>query len=106
MPTRRISASRTARTCPNDFAHDRRIHPGQRTLVTTYLPGDELVRDFGVPTFTRVRVCLFCTASTLRQTERIGTTRFIRGVTAADLDTAGLTPADPAPVDTAHVRVG
>jgi hypothetical protein len=102
MPARRISAARTARTCPNEFAHDGRIHPGQRTLVTTYFPSDEHVRDFGVAPFTRVRVCLHCTSSKLRETERTGTTRFIHGVLDADLDAAGLTPAR---ADTAHVKV-
>ena len=102
MPTRRISASRTARTCPNEFAHDARIHPGQRTLVTPYLPSDEHVRHFGVAPFTRVRVCLFCTAAVLRETERTGTTHFVHGLTAADLDAAGL----PSPrEETAHVKV-
>ena len=90
MPSVRISASRRGGTCGVEYAHDTRIQPGRRTIVTMFFPGDEHVRDFGVAPFSRHRVCLTCTASKLRELNRIGILHTVRGLTVDDLITAGI----------------
>lgn len=90
MPSYRISASRAGGTCLNEFFHPVTIAPGDRTLVTTHFPGEEAVRDFGVPALSRYRVCLFCTASKLGEFARTGQLHFIHGLTSADLERAGV----------------
>lgn len=95
MPAYRISASRNGGWCTAEFAHDMNIRVGQRTLVTTYFPSDENVRHFGVPPLSRHRSCLFCTASKLREFDRIGLLGIVSGLTVSDLVAAGLvTEAD------------
>ena len=90
MPAYAISASRHGGTCTAELAHDIRIQPGQRTIVTTFFPSDEHVRYFGVQPLSRHRSCLFCTASKLREFDRIGLLGSVTGLTVADLVTAGL----------------
>lgn len=60
-----MSATRHVRTrrggvCDREFAHPSTIRPGDIVAVTTYYPGDEFTRDFGVPPFTRTRACQWC----------------------------------------------
>lgn len=90
MPSIRISASRRGGTCGIEYAHDIRIQPGHRTIVTTYYPGDEQVRDFGVAPFSRHRACLTCTASKLSELNHIGALHTVRGLTVDDLIAAGV----------------
>lgn len=94
MPSLQISASRRGGTCSVEYAHEVRIQPGQRTIVTTFFPSDEHVRDFGVAPFSRHRVCLTCTASKLRELHRTGAMRTVRGLTLDDLIAAGLVTQD------------
>ena len=93
MPAYRITASRHGATCAAEYAHDVRIHPGQRTLVTTYFPSDEHVRYFGVPPLSAHRSCLTCTAQKLREFERIGRLEAVAGLTAQVLIDCGM-PAE------------
>ena len=90
MPAFAISASRNGGTCTAEFFHDINIRPGQRTITTTFFPSDEHVRDFGVQPLSRHRSCLFCTASKLREFDRIGLLGSISGLTVADLVAAGI----------------
>lgn len=60
MPSRKIVRARKAGSCSNDFAHPSAIRPGDRVMVITYFPSDELVRGFGVEPFTRARRCTWC----------------------------------------------
>ena len=57
MPSRKLVHTRKSGWCNQEFAHPGEIQPGDRVLVTTYFPGDEHVRDFGVLPFTRTRMC-------------------------------------------------
>lgn len=90
MPAVRISATRTEGTCTAGYAHDIRIRPGQRTIVTTYFASDEHVRDFGVQPLTRHRVCMTCTASKIRELSRTGALSTLAGLRPKDLADAGL----------------
>lgn len=62
MPSRKIVRARKAGRCSSDFAHPGIIRPGDRVMVITYFPSDELVRGFGVAPFTRSRRCTWCIA--------------------------------------------
>lgn len=90
MPSYRISASRAGGHCRAGYAHDLTIRPQQRTLVTTYFPGDEHVRDFGVAGLSRHRSCMTCTASKLREMLRTGVLHIIHGLKPQDLVDAGI----------------
>jgi hypothetical protein len=60
MSHTKIVHTRKPGWCSSEFAHPGQINFGDRILVITYFPGDEEVRDFGVPAFSRVRVCSWC----------------------------------------------
>lgn len=60
MPSRRIVRARKGGRCSSDFAHASTIRPGDRVMVITYFPSDEIVRGFGMPPFTRARRCTWC----------------------------------------------
>lgn len=96
MPSLRISASRHGGTCRIGYAHDIRIRPGQRTLVTTYFDSDEHVRDFGVEPLSRHRVCSTCTASKLKTLNRAGALHTVAGLTVDDLIEAGILTSENA----------
>ncbi|MFE6966860.1 hypothetical protein ACFVAJ_17250 [Agromyces sp. NPDC057679] len=57
---REIVRTRKHGWCDQEFAHPGEINPGDVVLVTTYMPTDEAVRDFGVPPWTRTRTCAWC----------------------------------------------
>jgi hypothetical protein len=60
MPSRKLVRTRRSGWCDQEFAHPGEIRPGDLVLVTTYMPTDEHVRDFGVRPFTRTRMCGWC----------------------------------------------
>lgn len=94
MPAYRISASRHGGVCAVEYFHDITIQPSQRTFVTTYFASDEHVRDFGVEPLSAHRVCLTCTASKLRELDRIGLLGIVSGLRDSDLTAAGLVTAE------------
>lgn len=62
MPSYRRVTARKPGYCSQEFAHAGEIQTGDLIVVVTYFPSDELCSSFGVPAFTRARVCAWCLA--------------------------------------------
>lgn len=80
MPSSKVVHARKPGWCDGDFAHPGEIRVGDATKITTFFPGDEHVRDFGVRAFTRSRRCQWCVLREEEETARRNGVGFIAWV--------------------------
>jgi hypothetical protein len=96
VSAQRITTTRTAGVCSSGTSHDRAIRPGDRVITTVFFPGDEHVRDFGVPPLSRWRSCVECTGRKLEEHARNGLLHTVEGIRTYDLVRHGIVTSEDA----------